>query len=171
MPPDFSPIRGAQGLQLSNPSVLGVASLLGSLQTFQEAGMAAPLRTRSIELTAYLEKILARSAYFVPAHEAAKRLPLCAVGSTDHDQHRRPAFTIITPSDANSRGSQLSLLFFSSYTDLMHKVLEGLRGYGVIGDERHPNVIRLTPTALYSTIQDCENGAKYLEEVLKELDI
>jgi len=53
----------------------------------------------------------------------------------------------------------------------MHKVLEGLRSYGVIGDERQPNVIRLTPTALYNTTQDCENGTKYLEEVLKELDI
>jgi len=177
MPPDFSPIRGAQGLQLSNPSVLGVASLLGSLQVFQEAGMVGPLRTRSIELTSYLGKLLAQSAYFVSAHEAAMRLPLCAVnstGSTDHDhhdQHRRPAFTIITPPDANSRGSQLSLLFFSSDAELMHKVLEGLQSYGVIGDERHPNVIRLTPTALYNTVQDCENGAKYLEEVLKELDI
>jgi len=171
MPPVFSPIRGAQGLQLSNPSVLGVASLLGSLQVFQEAGMVGALRTRSIELTAYLGKLLTQSAYFVSPHEAAMKLPLCAVSSTDHDQHRRPAFTIITPSDANSRGSQLSLLFFSSDTELMHKVLEGLRSYGVIGDERHPNVIRLTPTALYNTIQDCENGAKYLEEVLKELDI
>jgi len=53
----------------------------------------------------------------------------------------------------------------------MDKVLEGLRSYGVIGDERHPNVIRLTPTALYNTIQDCEDAAKYLEEVLKALDI
>ncbi|KAI0302089.1 pyridoxal phosphate-dependent transferase [Russula brevipes] len=83
---------------------------------------------------------------------------------------RRP-FTIITPSATNSRGSQLSLLFFSSDTELMLKVLEGLRSYGVIGDERHPNVIRLTPTALYNTMQDCENAAKYLEEVLKALDI
>ena len=51
MPPDFSPIRGAQGLQMSNPSVLGVASLLGSLQVFKEAGMVGRLRARSIELT------------------------------------------------------------------------------------------------------------------------
>src|SRR5260221_12646013 len=117
--------------------------------------MVGPLRRRYIELTAYPGNLLAQSAYFVSAHEAAMRLPLCAVSSTDDDKHRRPAFTIITPSDANSRGSQLSLLFFSSDAELMHKVLEGLRSYGVIGDERHPNVIRLTPTALYNTIQDC----------------
>src|SRR6266581_8964115 len=86
MPPVFSPIRGAQGLQLSNPSVLGVASLLGSLQVFQEAGMVGALRTRSIELTAYLGKLLTQSTYFVSPHEAAMRLPLCAVSSTDHDE-------------------------------------------------------------------------------------
>jgi len=155
---------------MSNPSVLCVASLLGSLQVFKEAGMVGRLRVRSIELTAHLEELLVQSAYFVPPHEAAMRIPLCN-GSTDSTQYRRPAFTIITPSDVNSRGSQLSLLFFSSDTKLMHKVLDGLRSYGVIGDERHPNVIRLTPIALYNTIQDCDNGAKYLEEVLKALDI
>ena len=155
---------------MSNPSVLGIAALLGSLQVFKEAGMVAPLRRRSIELTAYLGNLLAQSAYLVPPHEAAMRLPLCASSTVD-DQHRRPAFTIITPSDAHSRGSQLSLLFFSSDKELMHKVLDGLRSRGVIGDERHPNVIRLTATALYNTTQDCENAAKYLEEVLVELDI
>ena len=170
MPPVFSPIRGAQGLQMSNPSVLCVASLLGSLQVFKEAGMVGHLRVRSIELTAYLEERLVQSVYFVPPHEAAMRLPLCN-GSTDSAQCRRPAFTIITPSDVNSRGSQLSLLFFSSDAELMQKVMEGLRSYGVIGDERHPNVIRLTPTALYNTIQDCEDATKYLGEVLKALDI
>ena len=169
MPPIFSPIRGAQGRQLSNPCALGVASLLGSLQVFKEAGMMGRLRERSVELTAHLEGLLTRSAYFVPPHEAAVKLPLC-VGSTDSAQFHRPAFTIITPTTANSRGSQLSLLFFSSDAELMLKVHEKLGNYGVITDERHPDVIRLAPIALYNTIQDCENAAKYLEEVLKELD-
>jgi kynureninase len=169
MPPIFSPIQGAQGLQLSNPSVLNVASLLGSLRLFKEAGMVECLRVRSIELTAHLERLLVRSAYFVPPHDAAVRIPLCT-SSTDPAQHRRPAFTIITPSAANSRGSQLSLSFFSSDTELMLKVHEGLHSYGVIGDDRRPDVIRLAPIALYNTIQDCENAAMYLEEVLKALD-
>jgi len=137
---------------------------------FKKAGMVERLRVRSIELTAYLEERLAQSAYFVPPHEAAMRLPLCN-GSTDSVQYRGPAFTIITPCNANSRGSQLSLLILSSDEELIQKVLEGIRSYSVIGDESHPNVIRLTPTALYNTIQDCEDATKYLEEVLKALDI
>ena len=154
---------------MSNPSVLGVASLLGSLRVFKEAGMVERLRVRSIELTAHLEGLLTQSAYFVPPHDAATRISLCA-SSTDYAQHCRPAFTIITPSAANSRGSQLSLLFFSSDTELMLKVHEGLHSYGVLGDGRPPNVIRLAPAALYNTIQDCKNAARYLEDVLKALD-
>jgi len=169
MPPIFSPIRGAQGLQMSNPVVLGVVSLLGSLRVFKEAGMMERLRERSVELTANLEGLLERSAYFVPSHEAAVKLPLC-VSSTHPTQYRRPAFTIITPAAANSRGSQLSLLFFSCDTELMQKVHKRLGSYGVITDERQPDVIRMAPTALYNTIRDCENAAKYLEEALKELD-
>ena len=169
MPPTFSPIRGAQGLQLSNPSALGVASLLGSLRVFKEAGMMGRLRERSVELTAHLERLLVQSAYFIPPHEAAVKLP-SYVGSMDSAQYHRPAFTIITPTAANSRGSQLSLLFFSSDTGLMEKVHERLSSYGVISDERRPDVIRLAPIALYNAIQDCENAAKYLEDVLKELD-
>lgn len=169
MPPNFSPIRGAQGLQMSNPSALGVTALLGSLRVFKEAGMIGPLRERSVQLTGHLEGLLVRSAYFVPPHEAAVKLPL-SVCSTDSAQYHRPAFTIVTPTAANSRGSQLSLLFFSSDTELMQKVHERLSSYGVVADERRPDVIRLAPIALYNTIQDCENAAKYLEDVLKELD-
>ncbi|KAI0306522.1 kynureninase [Multifurca ochricompacta] len=169
MPPTFSPIQGAQGLQMSNPSILAVASLLGSLQVFKEAGMMERLRVRSVELTAHLERLLGRSAYFVPPDEAAIRLPLCT-SSVEAGQYHRPAFTVITPSAAGSRGSQLSLLFFSSDAELMMKVHDGLRKYGVITDDRRPNVIRLAPMALYNTVQDCESAAKYLDEVLKALD-
>ncbi|KAG8868014.1 Kynureninase (L-kynurenine hydrolase), partial [Serendipita sp. 405] len=38
MPHDFSPIRGAQGFQQSNPSVFATAPLIGSLQIFRDVG-------------------------------------------------------------------------------------------------------------------------------------
>ncbi|KAH9981245.1 kynureninase [Lactifluus volemus] len=137
MPPIFSPIQGAQGLQMSNPSVLGVASLLGSLRLFKEAGMVERLRVRSVELTAHLERLLVRSAYFVPPHDAAFDGPRSTPSSRFYYYHT---------SAANSRGSQLSLSFFSSDTELMPKA---------------PRCIRLAPIALYNTIQDCENAATY----------
>ncbi|KAJ7063208.1 pyridoxal phosphate-dependent transferase [Mycena amicta] len=155
MPPKFSPIEGAQGFQQSNPSILASASLLGSLQVFKEAGMMQVLRERSLELTGTLERLLQQSKYFIPATEAPTWTS------------SRPAFTIITPSNPASRGAQLSLLFLSD--GLMQRVHEGLTSFGVIGDERKPDVIRLAPAPLFNTLKDCEQGALLLERVLDGL--
>eukprot|EP01048_Picozoa_sp_COSAG05_P001478 COSAG05_NODE_49_length_24373_cov_16.162561_34_plen_80_part_00 len=50
MAPTFTPTPSADGFQLSNPSVLCMASLLASLRLFAEAGMG-PLRQKSLALT------------------------------------------------------------------------------------------------------------------------
>ncbi|KAJ7046686.1 pyridoxal phosphate-dependent transferase [Mycena alexandri] len=155
MPPKFSPIEGAQGFQQSNPGILVAASLLGSLQIFKDVGMMQVLRERSLQLTAALETLLKQSKYFVPVEEAATR------------QSTKPAFTIITPADPNSRGAQLSLLFLPS--GVMQSVHDGLTSLGVIGDERRPDVIRLAPAPLFNRIEDCERGATALERVLDSL--
>jgi kynureninase len=152
MAPEFSPIPGAQGFQQSNPAALTVASLLGSLQTFKKAGMMDPLRERSKVLTGKLESLLHKSRYFVPPETA----------STRND----PGFTIITPPDPESRGTQLSLLFLPKGKEVMEKVYTGLKEWGVIGDDRKPDVIRLAPTPLYNTEEDVEAAARYLDVVL-----
>ena len=51
----------------------------------------------------------------------------------------------------------------------MLKVHDGLNAHGVIGDERKPDVIRLAPTALYNTAEDCDKAAKHLDEVFQSL--
>ncbi|KAJ7343575.1 pyridoxal phosphate-dependent transferase [Mycena albidolilacea] len=155
MPPKFSPIEGAQGFQQSNPGILVAASLLGSLQIFKEAGMMKPLRERSLQLTGALENLLTKSKYFVPPEEASAR------------QSTKPAFTIITPADPDSRGAQLSLLFLPS--GVMQKVHNALNSLGVISDERNPDIIRLAPAPLFNTLKDCEQGAIMLERVLDNL--
>ena len=169
MPPAFSPIRGAQGYQQSNPSVLCTASLLGSLQLFKEAGMMDTLRARSLKLTAHLEALLVRSPYYVPPHEvAASYHPQDTLSATA--ALPRPAFTIITPQDPNGRGSQLSLKFLPIEARVMQSVYDGLKSFGVIGDERQPDVIRLAPMALYNTFEDCDWAAHCLDEVFRLLE-
>lgn len=152
MGPKFSPIPGAQGFQQSNPAVLTVTSLLGSLQTFKKAGMMGPLRERSKMLTGKLESLLHRSKFFVPPEQALRR--------------NDPGFTIITPTDPESRGAQLSLLFLPQGSGVMDRAFVGLKEWGIIGDDRKPDVIRLAPAPLYNTEEDVEAAAKYLDVVL-----
>ena len=57
MAPDFDPIPGAEGWQLSNPSVLALAPLIASLELFDEAGIRR-LAAKSRRLTGYLEYLL-----------------------------------------------------------------------------------------------------------------
>jgi kynureninase len=156
MPPTFSPIPGAQGFQQSNPHVLAVASLLGSLQIFKEAGMLARLRPLSLKLTGHLEARLKASKHFVPVEESIHA-------------DKKFGFTIITPADPEARGAQLSLVFLPIGSGAMMKVFDGLKSYGVIGDERKPDVIRLAPAPLFNTKQDCDQAADALEKVLDAL--
>jgi kynureninase len=155
MPRAFVPIRGAQGFQQSNPDVLSVAALLGALRTFAEAGGVGTLRKRSEVLTQRLWDGLAASAFYVPASQASART--------------EPGFTIITPADAQARGVQLSLLFLPIGSKLMQKVFDGLKSYGIIGDERKPDVIRLAPTPLYNNENDVGRAVNALEKTMQAL--
>jgi kynureninase len=171
MPPRFSAIPGAQGFQQSNPSVLATVSLLGSLQIFKEVGMMAPLRKRSLRLTSELEMRLMKSRFYVPINEVSAQCLLQDVmnGEDGTAQQGQPGFTIITPRNPESRGSQLSLLFLPPNSDVMDRVFRALSAMGVVGDERRPDVIRLTPAPLYNTLGDCERAASCLEEAFEGL--
>ena len=82
MSPNFQPMPGAEGWQLSNPSILSLAALRASMDIFHEAGMER-LRAKSISLTGYLEFLLNLNA--------------------------PPGFSIITPQESQRRGAQLSI--------------------------------------------------------------
>ena len=166
MRPTFEAIAGAQGYQQSNPSVLAVAALLGSLQIFKDAGLMPALRARSEVLTGALWRLLTGlDGLYVPLEDVAART------ST------RPGFTIITTpahpateaERAAQRGAQLSLLFLPAGSEVMREVSKKLGGFGVLGDTREPDVIRLAPAPLYNSLRDCEKAAMYLKRALEEV--
>jgi kynureninase len=126
MGPDFVPTPGADGWQLSNPPILGLAPLRASLDLFAHAGMPA-LRAKSEQLTGYLEQLI--------------RMQLDGV------------LQIVTPADPAQRGCQLSLRVVGG-RERGRALFETLAADGIIGDWREPDVIRISPAPLYNTHAD-----------------
>jgi kynureninase len=141
MEPGFVPMEGAEGWQLSNAPVLGMAAHWASLEIFDEVGMAK-LREKSDQLTAYLE--------FILDELSAKYAEHCS-------------FEIITPREKHRRAAQLSILLHGKGKE----VFEAISAKGVVADWREPNVIRVAPVPLYNSFEDVYYLGKYLEEAIK----
>lgn len=137
----FKPMYGAEGWQLSNAPVLGMAAHLASLDIFDEAGMDRIGAKRDI-LTAYLEFVI---------DEISER-------NSD-----RATFEIVTPRDIKKRGAQLSILAHGQGKALF----DALTDQGVIADWREPNVIRIAPAPLYNSFEDCFRFGQCLEAAIQ----
>jgi kynureninase len=139
MEPGFKPMPGAEGWQLSNAPVLGMAAHLASLNLFEEAGMDRLCEKRD-SLTAYLEFVV----------------------NSVNDQVD-VELEIITPKEKENRGAQLSILAHGMGKDLFDKItLEG-----VIADWREPNVIRMAPVPMYNSFEDVYLFGQVLLNTLK----
>ena len=134
MGPQFRPIAGAEGWQLSNPPILATAPLLASLELFERAGIVN-LRRKSIALTGYFENLLR-----------------AVLGD---------AIRIITPPDPAQRGCQLSLRVLPSQAEAK-RCFARLGAAGVLVDWRDPDIIRLAPIPLYNSFADCFVAAQAL---------
>jgi kynureninase len=135
MGPEFKPLAGAEGWQISNPPILQMAALRASLEIFDETGMDA-LREKSLRLTGHLEALI-----------------------TDIESER---ISIITPSDPNQRGCQLSI-HVNNGGKALHEQLVERRVYC---DWREPAVIRVAPAPLYNSFADVTRFAQILKECL-----
>lgn len=135
MGPQFDPTPGADGWQLSNPPILGLAPLRASLGQFTRAGMPA-LREKSLALTGYLQQLI------------QSRLP--------------DTLSILTPLDPAQRGAQLSLRV-NAGRDAGRDLFGYLQTRGVLGDWREPDVIRISPAPLYNTFADVLRFAQTVE--------
>jgi kynureninase len=126
MEPQFDPIQGADGWQISNLPVLSLAPYLASVELFAEIGMDALIAKRNT-ITAYLEFVLG-----------------------EIDREVKGNFEIITPSNPSERGCQLSVFLHGEGRSLFDYLMKN----GVIIDWREPNVIRLAPVPMYTSFED-----------------
>ncbi len=139
MEPQFRAAAGAAAWQLSNPPVLSAAPLVASLALFMEAGIA-PLRHKSVALTAFLEEQL---------------------------QALVPQAQVITPAPPAQRGCQLSVRIGAS-AQRGRDVLAGLTARGIVVDWRAPDIIRVAPVPLYNGYEDAWRFARALGELLPQ---
>lgn len=135
MGPEFVPTPGAEGWQLSNPPILGLAPLRASLALFERAGMDA-LRARSERLTAYLQALI--------------------------EARLSPVLQIVTPCEASRRGAQLSLRVRAG-REAGRDLFAHLARNGVLGDWREPDVIRISPAPLYNNHADVLRFAREVQ--------
>ena len=98
MDPDFVPIKGAEGWQISNAPILAMACLRASMAIFDKVGMSL-IRSKSEKLTGYMEFLMNTISNKVE---------------------------IVTPADATQRGSQLSLVMNKNGKDVFNQL--GLQG-------------------------------------------
>ena len=133
----FTPIPTAEGWQLSNAPVFGMAVYRKSLDLFCELGMSKLIQKR-ISLSAYLE-------------DAIADFNIQSSGSQ---------IKIITPGSAKQRGAQLSILLKNK------DVYNNLKNSGVYADWREPNVMRISVVPMYNSYEDIAKFYKLLFECI-----
>lgn len=101
------------------------------------------LRSKSILLTGYMEYLLDK-------------------------QLNNLGYKIITPRDPHQRGCQLSLLFDESK---FSQVCNGLMSYGIVVDERNPDVVRVAPNPMYNTFSEVFRFVKALKVIMSDLGV
>jgi kynureninase len=136
MEPEFTPLKGAEGWQLSNPPILSLAPLGASLELFARAGLRR-LRDKSKRLTRYLEWLLIT--------ELGNRI------------------RILTPRETARRGCHLAVQFDPAPRK---GFAARLRAAGIVADWRRPNVLRLAPVPLYNRYRDVYDAVAALKRTL-----
>ena len=133
---EITPARGAAGLQVGTPPVLGMAALEGALALTEEAGIQR-IREKSWRLTAYLMAQL------------RERLPWAAEG-----------LSLANPSQGHRRGGHVALVHREA-----SRLCRALKDAGVVTDFRPPDIVRLAPVPLYNSFEDCHGAVERLRGI------
>jgi kynureninase len=133
--PDYTPAAGVERMRIGTPPVIAMAALEASLDIWDHVDLDA-LRAQSILLGNLLISEVER---------------LC------------PSLELVSPRDANHRGSQVSFAFHEGYA-----AVQALIARGVIGDFRAPNIMRFGICPLYISGQDIRDAANHIATVIND---
>ncbi len=120
----FTPYKSAEAWQMSTAPMMLLAAHKASLYIFEEAGFEN-LIIKSKLLSAYLFFVL-------------------------NEINTENKFSIITPSNENERGCQVSIVVLENAKAIFDKLLQN----GIFADWREPNVIRVAAVPLYNRFEE-----------------
>ena len=170
MDPQFRPSPGAKGYQHSCTPVLSSIPLLATLELIDKAGFAN-IVAKGRRLTDTFETLLRASRFCIPS--SSPQTSSASAFPSAQEQEGRLGFKILTP-PAPWRGSQLSIYMTPHRVDdgggkgVMPRVFGRMLKKGLVGDEREPSVIRLSPVVLYNTFGEAGRAVEILEEAMRE---
>ncbi|MDR3470752.1 MAG: kynureninase [Devosia sp.] len=131
--PDYRPADSIEAMRVGTPPILSMTALDGALDVFHGLDLAAV-------------KAKADRLFGIFTAEVAARCP---------------ELELLTPTDPDARGTQVSLRFADAYP-----VMQALIARGVIGDFRQPDILRFGLTPLYLRHVDVYRAAVMLAEIM-----
>jgi kynureninase len=137
MEPNINPAYGAAGWQVSTHPVLLLASLKAALDIWDKLKDLSLFHQKRELLTGYLEYLIKE------------------LGPENYE--------LITPSNANERGCQLSIRTLKNGKELFNTLIERR----ITVDWREPDIIRVAPNPLYNTFEEVYKFAEILAEAVK----
>lgn len=135
----FVPMKGAEGWQLSTPSLILYAAHRAALEVVKEAGWQNIQAKR---------KFMNNYCWFL----------LEGI----NDPHGKKTIEFITPDNEKERGCQISMLMFENGKEVYDELMKE----GFIVDWREPNVIRFAPVPLYNTYEEVWQFSNKLHELV-----
>jgi kynureninase len=135
---EYRAAPGAARGRVGTPDILSMLALDAALDVWDGVDMAA-VRAKSLALTDFFLECVAA---YVPAGRAEP----------------------VTPVAHAERGSQVALRVAEGAGEVMKRLV----GRGVVGDFRHPDVLRFGFTPLYTGFGDVERAARVLGEVMDD---
>ncbi|MFE9922239.1 kynureninase [Streptomyces sp. NPDC005774] len=139
MRPEYAPAPGALRGRVGTPDILSMLALEAALDVWDGGVTIEAVRAKSLALTDFFLEC-------VEAYVPEGRVEC------------------LTPRAHGERGSQIALRCQDA-GDVMRRLIER----GVVGDFRHPDVLRFGFTPLYVGFADAERAARSLAEVLAEV--